>query len=346
MSLSESLDKVAEYARLALSKMAELGIPQSPENYTVWYSYHTGDILELTQTLDAHMGNGGAFDAARNNEFYERFFAARRESRTVGQTANRLTEEMGSLLGQLGEAGEDSARYGAALESFSGQLSAAGGTEGLTTLVGAMVTSTQAMTRKNKALEDKLNASSGHIDALRGELDDMTRQALTDPLTDLANRKKFDLEMSRATDRAVQGGDPLSLLVVDIDHFKVFNDTYGHKVGDQVLKLLAATLKECIKGGDTAARYGGEEFVIILPETAIDGALKVAENVRCKVRAKKIINRSTGKKMGEITVSIGVSLFRPGEGIEGFFERADQALYKAKDTGRNRVVTEPEPGTD
>ncbi len=139
-------------------------------------------------------------------------------------------------------------------------------------------------------------------------------------------------------------GEALSLLLLDIDHFKQFNDTYGHTIGDHVLKLLATTLRESIKGQDTAARYGGEEFAVILPRTAAADACKLAENIRQRVTSKSVVNRKTGGTFGRVNVSIGVAEMRLGEPIRRFVERADQALYTAKRTGRNRVVSADDAG--
>jgi diguanylate cyclase len=128
----------------------------------------------------------------------------------------------------------------------------------------------------------------------------------------------------------------------DIDHFKRFNDTWGHQTGDQVLRLVANCLSENVKGRDTAARYGGEEFVVILRQTALDGAAKLADQIRGNVENKKLVKKSTGDILGTITISIGVAQLRADDTPELLIQRADRALYRAKNTGRNRVVPETE----
>ena len=139
---------------------------------------------------------------------------------------------------------------------------------------------------------------------------------------------------------AGKGNSPLCLMLLDIDHFKNFNDTYGHQTGDQVLRLVAMTLKSNIKGKDLAARYGGEEFVAILPETDLEGAIIVADNIRKAIQAKELLKRSTNEKLGRITASFGVAVFRPADTASTLIERADRCLYAAKHAGRNRVVSE------
>ena len=198
---------------------------------------------------------------------------------------------------------------------------------------------------ENKRLEDKLEKSAGQVKNLQETLDNARKEALTDGLTGIANRKCFDEEIENKINDAHNEDHKLCLLVIDIDYFKKFNDNYGHQVGDQVLKLVANTLVNGIKGRDLAARYGGEEFAILLPETPLNAAGKVADGLRIRIANKEIINRATDTNMGQITISVGVAEYQPGEPIEEWIERADKALYKAKDQGRNQVVTADSPFT-
>jgi diguanylate cyclase len=122
----------------------------------------------------------------------------------------------------------------------------------------------------------------------------------------------------------------------------MFNDTWGHQTGDQVLRLVAMTLKSNIKGKDIAARYGGEEFAAVLPSTDLEGAVIVADNIRKAIQAKELLKRSTNEKLGRITASFGVALFRRGDTSASLIERADRCLYAAKHAGRNRVLSENE----
>src|SRR5262249_5059635 len=129
----------------------------------------------------------------------------------------------------------------------------------------------------------------------------------------------------------------------DIDHFKKFNDTYGHLTGDQVLRLVAQAVKQNVKGQDIAARYGGEEFAVILPQTPLRQALTVADHIRRAVVAKELIKRSTGENLGRVTISVGVATLHKSETTQALLERADACLYAAKRSGRNLVVCETDP---
>ncbi len=168
----------------------------------------------------------------------------------------------------------------------------------------------------------------------------MRTESLTDPLTSLANRKYFDQALASAIAEAAADNEAMSLLMTDIDHFKKFNDTYGHLTGDQVLRLVALSVKQNVKGQDIAARYGGEEFAVILPNTVLRSAVTVADHIRRAVMSKELMKRSTGEHLGRVTISIGVAALRPGDSAQSLIGRADACLYAAKRSGRNRVICE------
>jgi diguanylate cyclase (GGDEF)-like protein/PAS domain S-box-containing protein len=179
---------------------------------------------------------------------------------------------------------------------------------------------------ERKALEEKLAAL-----------------AMTDGLTGLANRRAFDEALSREWKRTLRRGSAISLLLLDLDHFKQFNDSYGHQVGDDCLRTVAATLRATVRESDVAARYGGEELVVILPDTDSAAAAELAERFRAAVEALGLTHRANPEGGGFVTVSIGVAtaLSRDGGTIampEGLLLSADLALYKAKHEGRNRAA--------
>ena len=165
------------------------------------------------------------------------------------------------------------------------------------------------------------------------------RLSLMDGLTGIANRRAFDEQLQREWLRTQRAQTELSLVMIDIDYFKQFNDSYGHLEGDACLRQVATAMLKSLRASDFAARYGGEEFVCILPETDSDGALITAERIRSKVESLKIIH-ATSTASGYVTVSLGVVTFRPeqGDGALDLVEMADQMLYQAKNSGRNRVA--------
>jgi diguanylate cyclase len=161
-------------------------------------------------------------------------------------------------------------------------------------------------------------------------------------LTGLPNRRALDEFCRKAQTKAMEEGAPLSVLLLDIDHFKNFNDNFGHGVGDQVLRLIAKVLREKVRDIDLPARYGGEELIAVLPDSDLPTGGAAAERIRRAIAECRITRRSTGEVLPTITVSIGVAQFRPGESMADLIERCDRALYLAKSGGRNRVVAENE----
>jgi diguanylate cyclase len=197
--------------------------------------------------------------------------------------------------------------------------------------------------RDNKALEARLKSSKQEITQLQQNLETVRNESLTDPLTTLANRKYFDEALAATLAESTDTNEPMSLMLTDIDHFKTFNDTYGHLTGDQVLRLVALTVKQNVKGQDIAARYGGEEFAVVLPRTTLREAITVGDQIRRAVMSKELMKRSSGEHLGRVTISIGVAALRSGDTTHSLIERADGCLYAAKRNGRNRVICESDP---
>ena len=159
----------------------------------------------------------------------------------------------------------------------------------------------------------------------------------------MSNRKHFDHAIAKALHEGVERNEPMSLILTDIDHFKSFNDTWGHLTGDQVLRLVAMSMKQNVKGQDIAARYGGEEFAVVLPNTVLRSAVTVGDHIRRAVMSKELMKRSTGQNLGRVTISVGVATARNGDTVQSLIARADGCLYAAKRNGRNRVICETDP---
>jgi diguanylate cyclase len=323
-----------------MAQMETQEIPATPKNFWIWFEYYKGQHLELVRSLDVMISNKRAFDEALTEEIYDQFFTLGRQDNAVRETSGHVQETLTQMLDWLGDAEKGTKSYGATLESFSSELAVTPENAGLAKMLRRAVSETKSMIERNSTLESRLQSSSQRINELNQHLEDVRREAMTDVLTGIANRKYFDERLRECTKEAMEAGDDVCLLFADIDHFKRFNDTWGHQFGDQVLKLVARTLTEGVKGRDTAARYGGEEFAIILPRTNLKDATVVAEHIRRDVASRSLVRKSTGESVGTITLSLGVSRFEPGEPLTEFVERADAALYKAKRDGRNRVVAE------
>ena len=202
-------------------------------------------------------------------------------------------------------------------------------------IADAIIKSQRVIELQHMAMEQRLIASKRELELVQHSLTAVTAEANLDPVTGLATRRRFDSALERATEAANKDGQPLPVLMIDIDHFKSFNDRFGHLMGDSVLRLIGGTLKQSTKGQDIAARYGGEKFAVILPETDLRGAAVLAEQIRQRIISRELKRRPTGESLGAITVSIGVATYRYGERPRAMLERADTSLYEAKHAGRN-----------
>ncbi len=340
MYYQHSYEQALEYSRTSLNEMKRLNVAATPSNFSIFYEYASGRSPDLNKAIDILISNRQEFTPEILLSLYERFFGFDEESRQVRESTQRLQSQLGSLLTLVDSAGQDTRAYGDSLQAFSDQVNEDHTQESLTALIAGMLQETRSMEEKARKLENQLNLATQEIADLRRSLTESEREALTDVLTGLANRKHFDRFISTAAKETMESGAPLSILMLDIDHFKKFNDTWGHQLGDQVLKVVGSVLKGTITETDLPARYGGEEFSVILPGRTLDAAIEIAESVRHKLADRKLVKKSTGENIGTITISIGASRYRLGEAISAFIQRADQALYLAKQSGRNCTKSE------
>jgi two-component system cell cycle response regulator len=178
-----------------------------------------------------------------------------------------------------------------------------------------------------------------YVDSLRESVQASMELTVVDPLTGLNNRRYLETHLTTLVGQAADKGRPLSLMILDIDHFKAVNDTFGHEAGDQVLKGFAGRIKKVIRGIDLFCRLGGEEFVVVMPDTTLDTAMKIAERVRQAVEKDVFSVMAEGRSI-PVTVSIGLAERGRDVGMDGLIRRADKALYRSKDSGRNKVCAD------
>lgn len=338
-------DKEREQSQIvsgkALERIAKEQVMPTPENYELWYVYYSRSVPEVVRVVDGIVESGQKINDYVCNELYSRFLSDLRNEEAVRNAGEQVQNAIHNVSGMVEGVKHATQSYDSTLVDVNKRIGSAKTTDELKAVMSVASESTRSMIEQNKRLEEMLQESSQVMDELKRDLEHVRREARTDGLTGLANRKCFDDEIDRVLQDSSERRSVFSLLMLDIDYFKSFNDNFGHQIGDQVLRLVARTLKDGLKGKDIAARYGGEEFAIVLPDTDLSGAVIVGNALRKAVAGKDVINRSTGKVLGRITLSVGVAEFTGEKTAEELIARADEALYAAKHNGRNQVAAAP-----
>ncbi len=335
-------ERTLAFAEIALGQIKALAQPASPRNFEIWYNYATGYNTALNRSINQTLEQKGVLTEADLSQAYEAHIASSRFGEQINSVGARVLDEIKQVLAMIDVASDSASSYSESLADASAELDGAGDRDTLRGVIERLIEGAKQIELNNKKLESRLSASKQEIEQLQQNLADVRTESLTDPLTGLSNRKFFDAAFANAIMEAKEKHEPLSLMVADIDHFKSFNDKFGHQTGDQVLRLVSLAMKQNVKGRDIAVRYGGEEFVIVLPNTALSSALTVADQIRRAVMTKELMKRSSGERLGRVTISIGVAALRPDDTAHSLIERADTCLYAAKGQGRNRVNCESE----
>ena len=333
-------DREQSFAKTALALMTDVGVASTPDNFELFYAYASGENPALSQVMTAFIHAKKEFTPDILADLRLRCLTGARAAQLMDTVGGNIDVLIENILGQLASSARDTADYKDTLSAATGQLVGERSPADVRKLVDGLIAATRAMEHRTKSLEGELQASSQQVSELRTKLADVRKESMTDPLTHIANRKAFDEAIRAAMTAVEQDGEAVTLLLCDIDHFKAFNDNWGHQTGDQVLRLVAACLSENVKGRDTAARYGGEEFVVLLRGTSLEAATRVANQIRGNVETKKLVKKSTGDILGSITISIGVAQLAAGETADAVIRRADACLYGAKHNGRNLVVNQ------
>ena len=320
----------------AIDGIVDQKLATSPQNYELWLHYQNNWTPNLNAEIDSALSEGKAIDEQFSEVLYDKYFNSSRLSSHVVQTGARLATELTAALQALSEAGSQTEEFTSSLEDASIKLEENTlNPEKLIEIVSGLSRATREMTEQNAQLTKRLEESSTEISELRDHLQSIRAEALTDSLTGVANRKQFDNMLRFRIQESRSLGYPISLAICDIDHFKQFNDTWGHQTGDQVIRFVATTLDRLALKDHLVARYGGEEFVVIMPRITCADALPILERMRRAIEIKRLKRKSTGETLGNVSMSFGVTELTSDDSMTSFVGRADEHLYAAKKKGRN-----------
>jgi diguanylate cyclase len=327
-------------AETALAQISTHGVPADPKSFELWYRFATGKSGLLCAAINSRLEHSGTLTRKDIDELYSAHVTPADATAKVERLGARLADEIAQVVAMIAAAEGTALQYSADLVAAAQRLGAAKDRDGVRAVVERLVAASEKSETSNLKLQEQLQALCEEVGQLRRELEAIRNESLTDALTGLGNRRYFDAALEKAVAECHAENAPLALLLADVDHFKSINDTYGHVVGDRVLRFVASTLKQSIKGKDVAARHGGEEFAVILPRTPLRAAIEVAEQLRLAVTKGELIRRSTGEKYTRVTISIGVAALHNRTSPQALLEAADVCLYAAKRCGRNCVVGE------
>ena len=334
--------EILKASKRAIALLEQRLISPIPENYAVWFQYALGKNEDLTHEIDTIISNNLKFTPENNAYLYQKYVLGDRGKKALDDASIKTQKIILEAMRVINDFGGETKNYNQELDKYIEHIDQEfDGNESVKSIFKEFIDATINLRKSGDNISGKLEESTREINNLRKNLQQVTVEAQRDFLTGVFNRKTFELLIDEQIIIAGEQQSELCLLMVDVDHFKMFNDKFGHLIGDEVLKIVARALTDTLKGRDVVARFGGEEFIVFLPETPIEGAMRVAEIIRSTIARKELKRRDTGETYGTITVSIGVSRFCHGfDTLPTLIKRADDALYSSKHNGRNRVSKE------
>lgn len=335
MDFRDDLNTASDYLRMAVPQMVRRRIPPTPYNYALWYAHVQNAYPDLSRSLLAEFPENGPYDPEKSESLFFEYFV-KHYLPTSPQARDLIADIVTKLTQAVSRSLRGTQDYGASLrEAMTVFEEDVIDPERIRAMVGQLLTETRDLESLTQAFQSELQSAGAQVERLKRELEESERRARLDALTKIPNRRGFD----EALAQSLSGGDDEStcLMLMDLDHFKRLNDTYGHPMGDRVLEIVGSVLAKVQSDRVFVARYGGEEFAVIVHDE-LEVAQMLAEQIRRQVAALQIKRKSTQDTISAITVSIGLSRFRPGETAESLIERVDTGLYRAKEGGRDRVM--------
>lgn len=337
MKFSENSGQAADYLRQAVPKMVKHNIVPNPLNYTLWYSYYSQEFPKLNKELEHVLERYNTCPSDIGEALFLEHMANfnAQDGDDVESFQNAVAHLVSNLSESLDQTVQDSQEHAVALKSNIDQLKSQNQWPNNHSLLTELSASSDAICDVNAVFQQQLLHAQAEIARLKSDLESSRQEATTDQLTGLQNRRVLEAIYHQYSDNGIEGD--MSVILLDIDRFKMFNDTHGHLMGDQILKVVGGLLKKESPQSVTPVRFGGEEFALICPKFSLEHAKELAEAIRVKLAKISFTNKRTNEKIPPVTASFGVALRSGGELLDDLLERADKALYSAKNNGRNQV---------
>ncbi len=333
-------DEAARLAARAMDHAHRHRSPPRPRAYEVWYTYVAGEDQALRARVDSELIKADVIDLDTIEQIYEEHFLHKRLSKGMTRIGDELDAGLRDTIAVVRDSLGSTQRFLASLKQAQSQISKVSRNHDAKRVVMELLDLGQTHAAQTEVVNAELTKARTQVLELQRELHRLRDSAYLDYLTQIPNRRHMDEVLEREITLANANGQPLSFALGDLDHFKGLNDSYGHAVGDAVLRHFAGLIKNNIKGQDTPARYGGEEFAIIFPKTSVFGAGHVTDKIRELLNGTDIILSRDRSSIGRVSVSFGVTQLLPGDSMAELIHRADGLLYRAKALGRNRVETD------
>ncbi|MCX8498145.1 MAG: GGDEF domain-containing protein [Caulobacteraceae bacterium] len=327
-----------QLGQATLAAMERDQVWPTPLNYEIWMHAVANPDGPLALEIQRLLQDDKMISEETSDRLAVEYLPNKRLHDEIREAGDQLNKELDFVTSAIKKAQQSSLDYNSTLDLADQSLGLDVESKTLRDVIKNLSTATETVRTENRSLELMLERSTSEVKRLQVHLEQVRREASTDALTALANRKSFDDAMVHHCEQADVTGNPLSFAVIDIDFFKKFNDTWGHQTGDQVIRFVASVIGRVAEPPRFAARYGGEEFCIIFPDESAAVVEEVAEAIREEISTRMLKRRSTNEDLGMITVSIGLAQRSANEPIHSLIERADAALYGSKRNGRNRVT--------
>ncbi|BCN92460.1 GGDEF domain-containing protein [Thiomicrorhabdus immobilis] len=340
IDIQDTPDKAKRIFNTITVAFDEQNINPTPLNYFVWYQYFKGDNPKFRQAMDAILNDPFGYNDRVGKRLYDEFLVE--DDNAASEFDRAFRRLIGVMVKKMHAWSDKLETHTKELDACTSKLSDPNlNAEQVKAITNSVLHAASSMKESSKAFQEEMTQSSIEVKHLRQQLIDARAEAMQDELTELGNRKAFNNAMEELIFDAQENPAGLCLIISDIDHFKKFNDNYGHLVGDSVLRYYASIMKKTKRDNETICRFGGEEFAILLANSSLEEAHERAEEIRQAIESAHLKRKNEVEPISTITASFGIASYKGSkENSEDFIGRADQALYKAKNDGRNRIVLE------